>query len=135
MTPDEESALYRAVGERVRAARERQAQKLSQVALAKDLGISRASIVNIEAGRQHAPLHLLWQIAQRLDTDVSTLIPTRTELTATQPVVELNGERLAAIKEASAGDRALEQALLSVIGQSVGQLASASNITRQKRKS
>ena len=45
----DEDALYRTVGDRVRAARERQPTKVSQVALAKKLGISRASIVNIEA--------------------------------------------------------------------------------------
>ena len=67
--------LYRELGRKIREARERSGQKLSQEKLAKRLGISRASIVNIEAGRQHAPLHLLWQIAEILGTDLTFLIP------------------------------------------------------------
>ena len=74
--------LYRELGRRIRLARERNGEGLSQDALAKQLGISRASVVNIEAGRQRAPLHLLWQIAQLLGTDLTSLIPRNEELLA-----------------------------------------------------
>ena len=74
--------LYRELGRRIRQARERNGEGLSQDALAKQLGISRASVVNIEAGRQRAPLHLLWQIAQLLGTDLTSLIPRNEELLA-----------------------------------------------------
>jgi transcriptional regulator with XRE-family HTH domain len=59
--------LYGEVGRKLRQARE--TQGLSQERLAKQLGISRASVVNIEAGRQRAPLHLLWQLSEALGTD------------------------------------------------------------------
>ncbi len=65
--------LYRELGRKIRQARERQGERLSQDALAKQLGISRASIVNIEAGRQRTPLHLLWQIAELLGTELTLL--------------------------------------------------------------
>ena len=56
--------VYRVLGRKVRQMRE--VQRMSQDSLAQHLGISRASMVNIEAGRQRAPLHLLWQIAEVL---------------------------------------------------------------------
>jgi hypothetical protein len=40
-------------------------------------------MVNIEAGRQRAPLHLLWQIAELLGSDLTLLIPSRDEMVAT----------------------------------------------------
>lgn len=53
----------------------RRKKDFSQEMLAQKVGLSRASIVNIEKGRQNPPLHLLWMIAKELDTDVATLIP------------------------------------------------------------
>lgn len=126
MNESEADALYRAIGERVKAARDRQPVKLSQAALAEKLGVSRASIVNIEAGRQHAPLYLLWQIAQQLDTEVVSLIPTRADLAA-PPTTRLSEETLAKIKEAAAGDSALELTFANVIGQAVHQLTNMPN--------
>lgn len=75
----DEGRLYEIVGERVRRARSRAIPRLSQAGLAKRLGISRASVVNIEAGRQHAPLHLLWRIAEILGTELSLFIPNQAE--------------------------------------------------------
>ena len=71
--------LYQELGRKIRQARERHSQRLSQDVLAKRLGISRASVVNIEAGRQRAPLHVVWQIAELLGTDLTVLIPSREE--------------------------------------------------------
>jgi transcriptional regulator with XRE-family HTH domain len=79
-----------AVGRKIRArTRARDAQRLSQDKLATRLGISRASIVNIEAGRQHAPLNLLWKIAELLGVELTTLIPQRAELLAIDTVVRV----------------------------------------------
>jgi hypothetical protein len=36
-------------------------------------------MVNIEAGRQHAPLHLLWRVAEAIGTELASLIPTQEE--------------------------------------------------------
>lgn len=97
-------ALYQVVGLRIRERREGSGGKLSQEKLAKRLGISRASIVNIEAGRQHAPLHLLWQIAETLGTDLVLLIPRRDELDETDISVRLDDKMLRQIKRAAEGD-------------------------------
>ena len=98
--------LYRELGRKIRQARERQGQKLSQGALAQRLGISRASMVNIEAGRQHAPLHLLWQIAELLGSDLTLLIPSRDELLATSNTVELEKAMMKQIEDFAKGDSA-----------------------------
>jgi transcriptional regulator with XRE-family HTH domain len=95
-------ALYREVGRRLRQARE--TQGLSQEKLAGQLGLSRASIVNIEAGRQRAPLHLLWQISEALGTDLSLLIPRREELFPVEKEVSLDPGMVKQIKEAANGN-------------------------------
>lgn len=48
---------------------------LSQASLAKRIGFTRASVSNLEAGRQRIALHLFVQIAQALDVDPSRLLP------------------------------------------------------------
>ena len=48
---------------------------LSQKALADSLGLSRASITNIERGKQAVQLHLIFKIANVLRVDVRELIP------------------------------------------------------------
>ena len=128
--------LYRAVGGRVRSTREGQPQKLSQATLANKLGVSRASIVNIEAGRQHAPLFLLWQIAHQLDTELVTFIPRRAELVAKPPEAKLNDQMLTQIKRMTAGNESQEKEFTSFIAQAVRQLTNSEKITdRPKRKS
>ena len=119
----DEEALYRAVGERVRSARERQPARLSQAALAKKLEVSRASIVNIEAGRQHAPLYLLWRIAQHLDVELLSLIPSAAELAAVPSAAVLDDEMREELKKYANGDAATENALSSFIAQAVEQLS------------
>lgn len=65
--------FYRAVGNKIKDARQK--NNLTQEEFAKQLQLSRASIVNIEKGRQHPTLHCLWNIAKLLDTDISYLLP------------------------------------------------------------
>jgi transcriptional regulator with XRE-family HTH domain len=96
--------LYQALGEKIRQVRERSRPKLSQAQLAARLGVSRASIVNIEAGRQHAPLHVLWQIAVVLGTELSLLIPQRDELLETQAPIKLDEWTISQIETAANGD-------------------------------
>lgn len=71
--PIEHEELYEQVGARVEAVRKRRA--LSQQGLASKTGLSRASIGNIERGRQHPPLHRLYLIAEALDVEVGELLP------------------------------------------------------------
>jgi transcriptional regulator with XRE-family HTH domain len=102
MTAFEE--IYRGVGRKIRQTREN--QHLSQDSLAQRLGISRTSMVNIEAGRQRAPLHLLWQIAELLETKLTLLIPSPEELLAPQNQTILDREMMQQIEEVANGDPA-----------------------------
>jgi transcriptional regulator with XRE-family HTH domain len=108
--------LYRELGRRIRQARECNGERLSQDALAKRLGISRASVVNIEAGRQRAPLHLLWQIAELLGTDLTQLIPRSEELLAPANQVRLDKEMMKQIEEAANGDPGTVKVLTGLVG-------------------
>jgi transcriptional regulator with XRE-family HTH domain len=94
--------LYGEVGRRLRQARV--TQGLSQERLAQQLGVSRASVVNIEAGRQRAPLHLLWQFSEALGTDLSLLVPRREELSPTGKETALDPAMVKQIREAANND-------------------------------
>lgn len=52
---------------------------MSQETLAAKIGLSRASVVNIEKGRQNPPLHVLIRIAEVLNTNLISLVPTSEE--------------------------------------------------------
>jgi transcriptional regulator with XRE-family HTH domain len=108
--------LYRELGRKVRQARQREGQRLSQDELAKRLGISRASVVNIEAGRQRAPLHLLWQIAEVLGNDLTSMIPSREELLPQAKNVELDREMMKQIEDAANGDANTLKVLTGFVG-------------------
>jgi transcriptional regulator with XRE-family HTH domain len=94
--------LYRELGRKLRQARE--GLHLSQELLARRLDISRASMVNIEAGRQRAPLHLLWQVAELLETELTSLIPNRQELLVPRNQMQLDKEMMKKIEEVADGD-------------------------------
>lgn len=111
----DDECLYQAVGEKIRRVRERTIPKLSQAQLAAKLGISRASVVNIEAGRQHAPLHLLWQIAGILGTELSLLIPQRDELLETQSPIKLDEQMIHQIETVANGDAETRRQLTSFV--------------------
>lgn len=114
---DEDTLLYKQIGIRLRTLRERSSPNYSQARLAKKLGISRASIVNIEGGRQHAPLGLLWKITSALGAELSSIIPSRADLLPDDSnAVKLNPEMLRQIKVHANGDRDLEQKLESFVG-------------------
>jgi transcriptional regulator with XRE-family HTH domain len=50
-------------------------KKVSQEVLARELGLSRTSITNIEKGRQPVQLHNLYRISQLLSVDLKDLLP------------------------------------------------------------
>ena len=105
--------IYREVGRKIRQTREN--QHLSQDSLAKRLGISRTSMVNIEAGRQRTPLHVLWQIAELLETKLTLLIPTPEELLAPQNQTVLDREMMKQIEEVANGDPATIRVLTGFV--------------------
>ncbi|MBK7764389.1 MAG: helix-turn-helix transcriptional regulator [Bacteroidetes bacterium] len=65
--------FYSAIGARIRA--ERKKVNLKQEALGAVLNLSRASIVNIEMGRQRPSIHLLWEVSKILNIQLQDLIP------------------------------------------------------------
>ena len=65
--------IYREIGRRIRRFRKAAGQTQDQLAI--QIGVSRASIANIEAGRQNFLLHYIYAIAEvlNLDTPISLL--------------------------------------------------------------
>lgn len=66
-------ALYKALGNRIRQAREDRG--LTQDAVAQRLDIGRTSLTNIEGGRQRVLLHVLYEIADELGVEPTALLP------------------------------------------------------------
>lgn len=110
---DGHEALYQSVGDRISAARK--AAGLSQGKLAAKVGVTRASIVNIERGRQRPPLHLLWQIAAALELEVIRLIPLTRELAEHRAPVHLDADVVAYIERAAQDDPATKRLLTDFI--------------------
>jgi len=84
----DEKRLYAALGARLKKLREADRGplgKLTQGALAQEVGLERTSITNIERGNQKVPLHVLYRICEVLQVSVSELLPTLAE---TKPVEE-----------------------------------------------
>lgn len=50
---------------------------MSQKMVADRVDLGRTSITNIEAGRQHFPLHLLWDLASAVGVQPEELLPRR----------------------------------------------------------
>lgn len=73
MTDREKELFYRKLGQNIKKAREEIGY--SQSAFAQALQISRASIVNLEKGRQRPPLHLLYEIGLKTKVSVAELLP------------------------------------------------------------
>jgi len=92
---------------------------MSQDLLAQHLGISRASMVNIEAGRQRAPLHLLWQIAEVLHTKLIDMIPTPDEVAVRPNQPLLDREVIDQIEKVANGDPATVKLLTGFITKTV----------------
>ncbi len=72
---DDVDAFYAEMGRRVR--RSREAGSWTQAQLAHRLGMSRASVANLEGGRQRIPIHVLFQLADLLREEPFDLLPRR----------------------------------------------------------
>ena len=64
--------VYREVGRNIK--RYRKSARRTQAQLAVEIGISRPSLANIEAGRQQLLVHYLYAIAGALDLDSPTVL-------------------------------------------------------------
>jgi transcriptional regulator with XRE-family HTH domain len=73
MTDQEQKSLYTKVGLKIREIRLKKG--LNQEAFAQMLNLTRASVVNIEKGRQRTTIHLLYDISKIADINVGDLLP------------------------------------------------------------
>jgi transcriptional regulator with XRE-family HTH domain len=65
--------IYKEIGETIRLRRKKFG--LTQDALAVRVNVSRASLANIESGRQRLLIHVLYEIALELHMDPKDLLP------------------------------------------------------------
>ena len=84
----ETPALYKRIGSTIKV--KRRALGLTQQQLATQLGISRASLANVETGRQRILVHQLYDFAVQLNVNVSDLLPKSSEAEALQTLDNLN---------------------------------------------
>jgi transcriptional regulator with XRE-family HTH domain len=68
-------AFYEALGRRIRTAREEQSMTQAQLGARLAPPVTRASIANVEAGKQRVLVHTLVQIARVLRTPIDHLTP------------------------------------------------------------
>ena len=87
-----QDAIYKIVGDRIRARRKTLGMTQSQ--LAQRLEISRASLANIETGRQSVLIHNLYSIANAIDLSPESLLPAvKVESAKSDPeIIELPGD-------------------------------------------
>lgn len=119
-----EPLLYKLIGARIKSAREAHRPRMSQDALAGKIGLTRASIVNIEAGRQKAPIHVVWTIAEALRVEPEGLLPKLGELREAEEPIHLDPDAIATIEEAANGDPATRHLLMQFVSRAKGQLKS-----------
>ncbi|MFK7060263.1 helix-turn-helix transcriptional regulator [Flavobacterium oreochromis] len=74
------SMLYKLLGGRIKTRREE--LEMNQSLLGEKSKIGRASISNIEKGRQKPPLSVIYRICHELDIDVHSVLPTYKEIEA-----------------------------------------------------
>jgi DNA-binding XRE family transcriptional regulator len=115
MAKERYDRLYELVGDRVRKARD--AVALSQAKLALKVGVNRVSIVNIEKGRQHPPLDLLWRIAEALRIELIQLVPRNADFEVAATGVQLSPDDLKAIQGATKGDVAAARQITEFVRQ------------------
>ena len=65
--------VYREIGDRIQKCRTE--KRLTQEDLAKQLDLTRTSIVHIEKGRQKVPLDKLYHMSEILEVDLYDLLP------------------------------------------------------------
>lgn len=90
--------------------------KIKQDVMASKLGISRNALINIEKGRQHPNIYLLFQIAEILNIGVNELIPDLEYFKANfSNVIPLNKIRVEDLREVQGMDKENEYKVLNTI--------------------
>lgn len=96
--------LYELIGTKVR--RRRNTARVSQAQLARRCGYTRATVANVEAGKQRPTIHTLVEIARGLSCDYRSLLPAPEEMGADwmQPRLTLPNELQKAAEAAGPAD-------------------------------
>ena len=81
------AALYKRLGSTIKT--RRRALGLTQKQLAQQLGISRASLANVETGRQRVLVDQLFEFASQLKVNLRELLPDSSEAQALQALDDL----------------------------------------------
>lgn len=79
-----QATFYRLVGERIAQARHR--RQLTQKGLAPAVGLSRASVANVEKGRQAVALHVFVKFSEALGVPFGDLIPSDRDVAASSEI-------------------------------------------------
>lgn len=83
---------------------------MTQLELARAVGISRASLANIERGEQRVYIHHLVAIAAALDLDVTDLLPSPGEFKPVTPAkISVSGDKINRAQE-----RAIKELVSSI---------------------
>jgi transcriptional regulator with XRE-family HTH domain len=101
--------LYEELGSRIK--KQRETKGFKQAPFAELLKISRASLVNIEKGRQHPPLHNLYEIARLLGLSMNDLLPSLLE----DVNVNLDEKIEKQIEQSSGGNLEVQTKLLEFV--------------------
>ena len=91
----DEGAIYRAFGQAI--AERRNAVEKTQEKVAADVGLSRASLANIERGKQRVFLHQIWALTEALGlTSSHEIVPARavSARSGDKANVTMSGEKL-----------------------------------------
>lgn len=73
-----EDLIYETVSRKIRELRQRHPvseTKITQRALAEEIGIDRSTLTNIEIGNQRPPLHVIYAICAYFDVPLSEFLP------------------------------------------------------------
>lgn len=73
MTAEEIKSLYVGIGQRIKELR--LSKGLNQEDFARNLSLTRASIANIEKGRQRVSIHLVYEICRIATANISDILP------------------------------------------------------------
>jgi len=80
--PTKIEPFYKALGSNIQEARERRKMTQSRLGLALTPSSTRASIANIENGKQRVLVHTLVQMAESLDVKIQDLLPANSQAVA-----------------------------------------------------
>lgn len=83
--------LYKAIGAAIAAARE---GKMTQLELARLVGMSRPAIANIERGEQQIYTHQLIAIADQIGVTIGDLLPNKALKPVARANVSVSGDKL-----------------------------------------